>query len=182
VSSEVSVASVCTTLTNKKGSNFSLVKPTTYTMANATPAAAQPRFSLPLTPTADVCHLNGESRFGFKLKILSHEDEIITVCLHKTSLKEFHGLEQIACVTNEEGKEVEWPLVIGCWEHDDPFPGDYFFEEFRPGVPYERMFWLDKWDPATAREASLGTLKLGKSIRFSLVASYLKPFGSGGEG
>jgi hypothetical protein len=134
-------------------------------MADPSLAAAQPRFSLSLTPTADVCNLIGEPRFGFKLKILSHDDEIITVCLHQTPLKEMHSLEEIARVTNEEGEEVEWPFSIGCWEYDYPFPDDAFFEEFKPGVPYERTFWLDKEDPATAQGGELGDLEAKKEYK-----------------
>ncbi|KAK7179600.1 hypothetical protein DPSP01_011652 [Paraphaeosphaeria sporulosa] len=96
-------------------------------MSGPSPTGAQPRFSLPLTPTADVCHLNGEPRLGFKLKILSHDNEIITVCLHQTPLKELHGPEEITYVTNE-GKELEWPYGIGYWEYDGPFPDDTLSE------------------------------------------------------
>jgi hypothetical protein len=134
-------------------------------MADSNPAAAQARFSLFLTPTADVCHLNGEPRFGFKLKILSHEDEVITVCLHKTPLKELNTLEDIALTTDEEGGEVEWDFSIGCWEYDEPFPTDFCFEEFRPRVPYERIFWLDKQDPSTAQGGELDNLEAGKEYK-----------------
>ncbi|KAJ4353639.1 uncharacterized protein N0V89_005369 [Didymosphaeria variabile] len=145
-------------------------------MADPSPAAAQPRFSLSLTPTADVCHLNGEPRFGLNLKILSHEDEIITICLHKTPLKEIHGLEEIVYVTNEEGEEVEWPYGIGCWEYDEPFPDDFCFEEFKSGVPYERTFWLDKEDPATAQGGELGSLETGKEYKVQLSEDLLGAF------
>lgn len=145
-------------------------------MADFGSAAAQPRFSLSLTPTADVCHLNGVPRFGFKLGILSHEDEFITVCLYKTPLKEIHGLGEIVYVTNEQGEEVEWPWGIGCWESDDPFPNDYFFEEFKPGVPHERTFWLDKEDPATAQGGELGCLGAGKEYKVQASEDLLEAF------
>jgi hypothetical protein len=137
-------------------------------MADTNPAAAQPRFSLSLTPTADVCHVNGEPRFGFKLKILSHDDQVITACLHRTPLKEMHSLEEIATVTDEKGVEVEWGYTFGCWEYDDPFPDDVFFEEFKPGVPYEETFWLDKEDPATAQGGELGDLEAGKEYKVQI--------------
>jgi hypothetical protein len=144
--------------------------------ADPSPAVAQPRFSLSLNPTADVCHLNGEPRFGFKLEALSHEDEITTVCLYKTPLKEIHGLEEIVYVTNEQGEEVEWPYGIGCWESDDPFPDDGFFEEFKPGVPHERTFWLDKEDPATAQGVELGCLQAGKTYKVQASEDLLGAF------
>lgn len=129
-----------------------------------------------MTPTADVCHLNGEPRFGFKLKILSHEDEVITVCLHKTPLKGLHGLEDIACVTDEAGEEVELPWGIGCFEHDDPFPDDVFFEEFKPGQPREEMFWLDKEDRATAQGGELECLRAGTEYKVRISEELLGSF------
>ncbi|KAF2830911.1 hypothetical protein CC86DRAFT_464111 [Ophiobolus disseminans] len=160
----------------RKGSNFSVVKPTICIMADPSPAAAQPRFSLSLTPTEDVCHLKGEPRFGFKLKILSLESDVITICLHQTPLKEIHGLEEIVYVTNEEGEEVEWPYGIGCWEHTDPFPDGLFFEEFKLGVPYERTFWLDKEDPATAQGGELGALEAGKMYKVQVSEDLIGAF------
>lgn len=145
-------------------------------MPDASPANAQPRFSLTLTPTADICHLDGEPRFGFKLKITSHEDEVITVCLNKTPLKEIHGLGEIAYVTDEEGEEAELPWVIGCWEHDDPFPDDLSFEEFKPGEPYERIFWLDKEDPATSQGGELECLRAGTEYKVRISGELLDSF------
>jgi hypothetical protein len=145
-------------------------------MPDASPANAQPRFSLTLTPTADVCHLNSGPRFGFKLKILSHEDEVITVCLYKTPLKEIHGLGEIACVTDEEDEEAELPYVIGCWEHNDSFPDDLFFEEFKPGEPREEIFWLDKEDPATSQGGELECLRAGTEYKVRISGELLQSF------
>lgn len=173
---KLSAVLVSTALTNTDDSNFGAGKTTIPVMADPRPASAQPRFSISLTPTSDVCHLNGEPRFGFKLKITSHENEIITVCQYQTPLKEIHGLEEIAHVTDEDGEEVELPWGIGCFERDDPFPDDYFFEEFIPGVPHERTFWLDKEDPVTAQGGELECLAAEKEYKVQVGEDLLEAF------
>jgi hypothetical protein len=35
-------------------------------------------------------------------------------------------------------------------------------------VPYERTFWLDKEDPATAQGGELGDLEAGKKYKFQV--------------
>jgi hypothetical protein len=145
-------------------------------MANPDADTEPPQFSVSLAPTSSVCHLNGEPRFGFKLQILSHVDNIITICLHQTPLKELHSLEEIAYVTNKEGEEVEWPWGIGCWEYDLPFPDDLFFEDLEPGVPYERMFWLNEEDPETAQGDELGDLEAGREYKVKVSEELLGSF------
>ncbi|KAL5385319.1 hypothetical protein DPSP01_004778 [Paraphaeosphaeria sporulosa] len=122
-------------------------------------ATAPPQFSLSLTPTNKICHLSGEPRFGFKLEFTSHINEVITVCLYKTPLRELHGLEDVAIVEDEGGEEVEWPWGIGCWEGPEPFPSDDNFEELKPGVPYKTTFWLDKFDTRTSTGGELESLQ-----------------------
>lgn len=139
-------------------------------------ATAPPQFSISLTPTDNVCHLNGEPRFGFKLKITSHEKDPITVCLNKTPLKELHGLEEIAKVEDEDGEEVDWPWGIGCFEGREPFPSDDMFEEFRPEVPYERMFWLEKINKETSNGGELEELQAGSKYKGEVSRKLLGAF------
>lgn len=137
---------------------------------------APPQFSITLTPTANVCHLSGEPRFGFKLQVVSHEENVITVCLHKTPLKELHGLEEIACVVDEEDEEVEWPYGIGCFDGKEPFPSDNMFEEFKPSVPYERTFWLEEYDKGTSNGGELGVLEAGSLYKVHVSKTILRAF------
>jgi hypothetical protein len=69
--------------------------------------------SVSVNPTDQVCHLSGEPRFGFKLEVTSRYNEIITVCLYRTPLKEPHGLEKIVRVEDVEGQQVQWDWGIG---------------------------------------------------------------------
>lgn len=138
--------------------------------------AAPLRLSMSLSPTADVCHLSGEPRFGFKLQVVSHSEDIITVCLNKTPLKELHGLEEIARVVNEEGEEIEWPWGIGCWEGREPFPSDIMFEELKPNVPYERTFWLEKFNKETSNGGELDDLESGQSYTVEISKTLLCAF------
>jgi hypothetical protein len=107
---------------------------------------APPHLCVSLTSTSEICHMSGEPRFGFKLQIELHEEDVITVCLDKTPLRELHGLGEISHVVDEEDEEVEWSWGIGCFEGEEPFPSDDMFEEFEAGVPYLRTFWVDKHD------------------------------------
>ena len=101
-------------------------------------------FSVSMKPTDSICHMNGKPRFGFELSVTLHYDYLVTVCLNKTPLKELHGLEDIVHVEDENGQEVEFDWGIGCWEGPEPFPPDTMFQEFEPGVPFEKTFWLDE--------------------------------------
>lgn len=125
--------------------------------------SSQPNISLSLKPTSTTCHLNGEPAFGFNLQILSHDKDVITVCFDKTPLKELYGLGDIAHTVDEDGNEVEWPETIGCWGDDDPFPADHVFEELKPGMPYDRTFWLSRLDESTGTGGELDALEPGKS-------------------
>ncbi|KAF2676250.1 hypothetical protein K458DRAFT_380198 [Lentithecium fluviatile CBS 122367] len=139
-------------------------------------ADAPPQFSVSLAPTAEICHLSGEPRFGFKLQVVSHEEDVITVCLRKTPLKELHGLEEIAHVVDEEDEEVEWPYGIGCFDGKEPFPSDDMFEEFKPSVPYKRTFWLEKYDKGTSNGGELGVLDAGRSYKVDVSKTLLGAF------
>jgi hypothetical protein len=120
--------------------------------------------------------LSGEPAFGFKLQVLSHEEDFITVCLHKTPLKELHGLDEVAQVVDEENEEVEWPYGIGCFDGKESFPSDNTFEEFKPGLPYERTFWLEKYDKETSNGGELGVLDAGHSYKVSVSKTLLRGF------
>lgn len=139
-------------------------------------ATAPPQFSLNLCPTAKICHLSGEPRFGFILTIISYEQDTITVCLHKTPLKELHGLEEIAHAVDEEDEEVEWPYGIGCFDGTEPFPSDNMFEEFNPDVPYERTFWLERYDQKTSNGGELGVLEGSGSYKVEPSKTLLQAF------
>ncbi|KAJ4288106.1 hypothetical protein N0V90_012123 [Kalmusia sp. IMI 367209] len=140
-------------------------------------ATAPPQFSLSLTPTAKICHLSGEPRFGFSLEVTSHEAEVITVCLHKTPLKELHGLEEIAKVEDvETDEEVEWPYGIGCYDGPESFPSNDFFEEFEPGVPYQRTFYLEKYDKKTSNGGELEALESGSIYKVEVSKDLLRAF------
>ncbi|KAF2853097.1 hypothetical protein T440DRAFT_318528 [Plenodomus tracheiphilus IPT5] len=132
------------------------------------PSSTPPQLSISLSPTAKTCHLSGTPRFGFKLEITSHDATPLTICLNKTPLKELHGLEEIAHTVDQDGEEVEWPYGIGCWEGKEPFPDDGLFEEFKPGVPYERVFWLEEYDKETANGGELGVLDKGETYTVSV--------------
>lgn len=121
--------------------------------------------------------MSGTPRFGFRLKIFSHAPSLITINLDKTPLKELHSYSEIASVTNSSGSEVEFGFGIGCWEYDPPFPNDFCFEEFEPGVPYERMFWLDREDPKTSQGGELGDLEAGREYRVSVSENLAASFG-----
>lgn len=139
-------------------------------------ATAPLQLSVSLSPTADVCHLSGEPRFGFELQVVSHSDDVITVCLEKTPLKHFHGMEEIAHVVDEEGEEVEWPYGIGCFEGREPFPSDNMFEELEPNVPYERTFWLEKFNKETSNGGELEALESGQSYTAEVSKTLLGAF------
>jgi len=139
-------------------------------------ATAPPQISVSLAPTAEICHLSGEPPFGFKLQIISHEEEVITLCLHKTPLKELHGLEEIAYVVDEEGEEVEWPWGIGCFEGKEPFPSDNMFEELKSDIPYERTLWLKKYDKETSNGGELEHLDAGSSYKVEVSKTLLELF------
>jgi hypothetical protein len=148
-------------------------------------ATAPPQFSLSLTPTDQICHLSGEPRFGFKLEVTSRAKEVITVCLQKTPLKELHGLEEIVKVEDEDD-EVEWPYGIGCFDGPESFPPDDTFEEFKPGVPYERTFWLEKFDKSSSNGGELDVLQAGTRYNVEVSRTLLRAFtkwrkGSKGE-
>ncbi|KAF5853096.1 hypothetical protein GGP41_001625 [Bipolaris sorokiniana] len=85
------------------------------------------------------------------------------MCLHKTPLRELHGLGEIAHVVDEDGEEVEWPYGIGCFDGREPFPSDNMFEELKPNVPYEKTFWLEKLDKETSNGGELEELESGQS-------------------
>jgi hypothetical protein len=136
---------------------------------------ASPRFSISLTATSNICHLSGEPPFGFLLQLTSHAKEVMTMNLNKTPLKEYHGLEEIAHVVDEDGQEVEFAWGIGCWEHDITFPDDYNFEEFEPGVTYDRMFWLEK----NNMDNELSDLDAGRTYTVSLSRELTPCFSSG---
>ncbi|KAF1969853.1 hypothetical protein BU23DRAFT_557272 [Bimuria novae-zelandiae CBS 107.79] len=151
-------------------------------LAIFSPATAPPHFSLTLTPTANICHLTGSPPFGFKLSVTSQETYPITICLHKTPLKELHGLEEIAKVVDEEGEEVEWPWGIGCWEGPESFPSDDAFEEFTPGRVYERMFWLERVNRETANGGELEEMQTGRRYRVEVGKGLLGAFGQWRKG
>lgn len=136
---------------------------------------APPRISLSLSPTDKICHLSGEPRFGFALKVTSHAEKVITVCLHKTPLKELHSLDEIAKVEDEDD-EVEWPYGIGCFEGREPFPCDDMFEELHPNVPFERMFWLEKYDDETSNGGELEELHAGVKYKGQVSKTLLQTF------
>jgi hypothetical protein len=137
--------------------------------------SATPRFSISLAPTAKLCHLSGEPPFGFLLQLTSHAEEVMTISLDKTPLKEYHGLEEIVHVVDEDGEEVEFGWGIGCWEYDIPFPDDSTFEEFEPGVTYDRMFWLKKDN----HDNELGDLDGGRTYTVSVAGELAASFSSG---
>lgn len=137
---------------------------------------APPQFAVSLAPTAQVCHLSGEPRFGFKLLIMSHTEYVVTIWLYKTPLKELHGLEEIAHAVDDEGDEVEWPYGIGCFDNGERFPSDNMFEEFKPGVPYERTFWLEKFDKGTSNGGELGVLAADSSYTVGIGKALLGAF------
>jgi hypothetical protein len=139
--------------------------------------SAPPFFSVSLAPTAKMCHLSGEPSFGFRLQITSHADDVLTVCLNKTPLKELHGLEDIAYTVDENNEEIEWPCVIGCWGEEESFPADDLFEEFVPHVPYERTFWLDKYDPKTSRGGELDMLEASRVYTVCVSKELIESFG-----
>jgi hypothetical protein len=120
--------------------------------------------SVSVNPTDQVCHLSGEPRFGLKLEITSQYNEIITLCFYKTPLKGLHGLEEIVRVKDVEGQQVEWDWEIGCWEGPESFPSDDMFEEFKPGMPYVKIFWLTKPDENN-NGGELTDLEAGKKYR-----------------
>ncbi|PVH94499.1 hypothetical protein DM02DRAFT_732482 [Periconia macrospinosa] len=135
--------------------------------------AAKPlRFHASVAPTDKVCHRSGEPRFGFKLEFTSHNDDILTCNLDKSPLRQLQCLEDIVHVEDEDGQEVEFGLSIGCWEWEgpEPFPSDSMFEEFRPGVPYEKTYWL------TNDSGDLGSLEVGKKYRGELSSSLMRVF------
>lgn len=139
-------------------------------------ATAPPQFSVVLNSTSGTCHVDGEPRFGFKLQVTSQYVDLITVCLDKTPLKELHSLEEIAHVVDEEDEEVEWPYGIGCFEDENGFPSDDMFEEFKPGVSYERTFWLDKYNKDTSNGGELGVLDAGQTYQVKISQTLLKSF------
>ncbi|USP81512.1 uncharacterized protein yc1106_08786 [Curvularia clavata] len=131
---------------------------------NVLDSAATPlQLSISLSSTADTCHLSGEPCFGFTLQVVSHDEKVVTVCLHKTPLKELHGLEEIAYIVNEQGEKAEWPYGIGCFEGSESFPSDDMFEELIPNVPFGRRFWLRKLDKKTSSGGELEELESGQS-------------------
>jgi hypothetical protein len=138
--------------------------------------AAPLQLSISLLPTADTCHLSGEPRFGLKLQVLSHDEEIITICLHKSPLKEFHGLDEVARIFDEEGERLDWPWGIGCFEGRESFPSDDMFEELKPNVPYEKMFWLEKFDNDTSGGGELEELESGHTYTGEVSKTLLEAF------
>jgi hypothetical protein len=132
--------------------------------------------SMSLSPTARVCHLSGEPRFGIKFEVISHAEYVITVNLRKTPIKEWHGLEEVVHVVDKEGQRVEWPWGIGCWEHNEPFPSDDMFEELKPGVLFEQTFWLEKYDEETANGGELDQLDAGSSYKVDVSKTLLRVF------
>ncbi|CAI6277847.1 unnamed protein product [Periconia digitata] len=144
--------------------------PITYEVLDS---AAKPlRFHASVAPTDKVCHLTGEPRFGFNIKVTSHNDDILTVNLNNTPLRLLQTLEDIVHVEDEDGQEFEWSFSIGCWESEgpEPFPSDGMFEEFKPGVPYEETYWL------TNDSGDLGSLESGKTYRGELSTSLMRSF------
>jgi hypothetical protein len=151
---------------------------TTIKLSVLDATSTPPKFSLSLSPTAPLCHLNGEPPFGFTLQITSHADTILTICLNKTPLKEPHSFDEIAHTLDEHGEEVEWPYSIGCWGEEQPFPNDFCFEEFVPGVPYVQTFWLEEYDKKTANGGELETLDAGRVYLVSVGRELVGSFGT----
>ena len=145
----------------------------TYTVLESSKQPAI--FSISVNPTDKICHMSGEPRFGFKLTVTLLNDCMLTVCLNKTPLKELHGLEDIVKVEDERGQEVEFDWGIGCWEGPEPFPPDMMFEEFKPGVPHERMFWLDEREE-NDRPGDLTDLEAGKRYMVEVSETLLESF------
>ena len=144
--------------------------------------SAPPQFSISLTSSSDICYLSGCPRFMFELAVTSHEKFPITVCLHKTPLHEFHGLEEIVDVVDETGEGVEWPYAIGCFEGSEPFPPDHEFEELAPEIPYRRTFSLDPYDPETSNGGELNSLETHRIYKVKLQNSLLASFGKWRKG
>ena len=138
----------------------------------------QPHFTLSLTPTSPTCSLTSTPRFGLHLTLTLHRTSPspLTLSLAKTPLKELHGLEEIAHITDPSGTEVEFPWGIGCWEYDEPFPSDEVFEEFEPGVPFEETFWLDREGPG-AQGGELECLEKGAEYSVRVSSYLLASFG-----
>jgi hypothetical protein len=151
----------------------------TYTILNN--ATTPLLFSVCVHPTDKVCYLSGEPRFGFMLEVTSYQDDVITVCLHKTPLKELHGLEEIVKVEDEEGQRVEWDWGIGCWDGPEPFPSDDMFVEFKPGVPYKETFWLTKFDENN-NGGELTDLQGGKKYTGEVSKTLLRSFANNQKG
>lgn len=150
----------------------------TYTVLDS--ATETLPFSLSITPTDSICNMSGTPPFGLKLSITSHHTSPLTVCLASTPLKELHGLEEIVTVEDEAGQQVEWDYGIGCWEDDGPtkFPADALFEEFEPGKPYERVFWLSKAEGDEGYYGGdLGDLEKGKKYRGEVSRMLLRSLG-----
>lgn len=128
----------------------------------------QPKVSISLAPTGKTCHLNGEPQFGFKLSITSQDKESLTICFDTTPLKQLYSIGDIAHTVDEDGKEVDWPETIACWGEDDPFAPDSSFEELKPGVPYDRMFLLEKKDEGTGNGGELEALESGRTYTVNI--------------
>lgn len=145
-------------------------------------SSAPPQFSISLTSTSSICYLSGRPRFAFELAVTSHDESPITVCLHKTPFREFHGLEEIVSVVDETGEDVEWPYGIGCFEGSEPFPHDDEFEELGPETPYRRTFSLDPYDPETSNGGELDSLEKHRTYKVELQQSLLASFGKWRKG
>ncbi|KAL1611977.1 hypothetical protein SLS60_000200 [Paraconiothyrium brasiliense] len=152
-------------------------QPFTYTLLDD---ATKPlHLSVSVKPTDKTCYMSGDPQFGLKLEVTSQHDEVITMCLDKTPLKELHGLEEIVEVVDEEGQQVDWGYGIGCWDGDSPerFPADDMFEELKPGVPYEETFWLTKVDEK-GHGGELTDLESGKKYTGEVSKTLLNTLGN----
>lgn len=145
-------------------------------------ASAPPHLSISLTSSSEICYLSGRPRFAFELAVTSHEKSPITICLHKTPFREFHGLEEIVDVSDETGEDVEWPYAIGCFEGSEPFPPDDDFEELASELPYQREFSLDPYDPETSNGGELNSLEKHRTYKVELQKSLLASFGKWRKG
>jgi hypothetical protein len=138
-----------------------------------------PLFSMSLTPSANICHLSSHPRFAFRLVITSHAREPITVNFDKTPFRELRGLDDVVTVVDvDTNEEVEFPWGIGCWENDVNFPTDFEFEEFIPGVPYKRMFYLNPFDSKASNGGELESLKEGLIYKADLNKNLPGSFGT----
>ncbi|KAF1834182.1 hypothetical protein BDW02DRAFT_598423 [Decorospora gaudefroyi] len=158
--------------------------PLKLTVLDAISAAATPDLTICLTPTAKHYPLNGDFLFCFKISILSHSDDIITICIYQTPLKGLQGLgEVVHTVDQNSGHEVERSYKVSCWGFDGPLIlPDVMFEDFVLGLPYERMFWLEGYNEVTGNGRGLRVFEPERRYKVRVTEALRGRFDGGGGG